>query len=115
MLAMAVYVLTVVGGAYFVNSQPPGLLRTLVALLPIIPAIFVVLAVVAAIRELDEMYRRIQFEAFAFAYAGMFLLLLFQTLMNRTSFLGPDPGVQILAMAVLWVLGIWLARRRYEG
>lgn len=63
---------------------------------------------------MDEMQRRIQLEAFQIAFAGLFLLLVTETLLNIGGTQPSHPGTYIAFMAALWLIGLGLARRKYE-
>lgn len=88
--------------------------EVLLALLPLVPGIFVVFIVVASIRQMDEMQRRIQLEALAYAFGILFLALLTETLLEISGRPASDPGVYILYMAAAWMIGQLLARWRYQ-
>ena len=116
-LAMLAYVAAVVIGVLVGRSAAPVGVRIALGLLPLIPGIFVVFAVVGAILAQDEMQQRIQLEALAFAFGGMFLLTLTESLLEplRVITASPfGPGIRMIGMSVLWVLGQFVARRRYE-
>ncbi|UYN92000.1 MAG: hypothetical protein KIT70_00545 [Anaerolineales bacterium] len=88
--------------------------RLPIILVPLIPGFLIVLSMLAAIRSMDEMQRRIQLEALGFAFAGMFMLLLTETLLAGV---GPQqaqgPGAYIFYMAMMWAVGLLVARRKY--
>jgi hypothetical protein len=98
----------------FAHGTVPTALRVPVALLPMVPLAVVAFAIVGAIRASDEMQRRIQFEALAFAFA-------FTALSTFSyGFLEVYAGLPHLSMfsvwpvmAVFWVIGRFIASRRY--
>ena len=112
-LSMGSYVVLVIAAGMVARTLEPGTLRTIVVLLPIVPGVFVVFSVVAAIRALDEFQQRIQLEAFAFAFGALFLLALTETFLDPLGIDPAPPGVRILEMSALWLIGLLLARRRY--
>ncbi|QYK51704.1 MAG: hypothetical protein KF701_04220 [Anaerolineales bacterium] len=63
---------------------------------------------------MDEMQRRIQLEAFQMAYVGIFLLLVTETLLSTGGTPPSHPGTYIAFMAAMWLIGLGLARRKYE-
>lgn len=84
------------------------------ALLPMIGSALVVWAIVRGIRRLDELQRRIQFEALSFAFAGTaFLTFGWGFLENAGQPKFPTFAIWPL-MGVLWVIGLAIARRRYR-
>ncbi|MCW5839289.1 MAG: hypothetical protein KIT29_05165 [Anaerolineales bacterium] len=89
--------------------------RLPILLLPLIPGFLIVLALLAAIRNMDEMQRRIQLEALGFAFAGMFMLLVTEALLNAGLAQSPAPaaGIYIFYMAMMWGVGLLVARRKY--
>lgn len=90
-------------------------LRLLIMLVPLVPGFLIVLSMVAAIRSMDEMQRRIQFEALGFAYAGMFMLLVTESLLGvmvPQQLQGPSAYIGYLS--ALWVIGLLVAQRKYQ-
>ncbi|MBX3045603.1 MAG: hypothetical protein KF698_01250 [Anaerolineales bacterium] len=63
---------------------------------------------------MDELQRRIQLEAFQMAYVGIFLLLVTETLLSIGGTPPSHPGTYIAFMAAMWLIGLGLARRKYE-
>lgn len=113
-LSMGAYILLTLLAVWFVRSASPiGLLQGIVTLLPVIPGIFVVLAVVGAIRTQDEMQQRISLEAVSLAFGLVFLLTLTESFLQMLGYTPVDPGVRLLAMGMLWALGVLIARRRF--
>lgn len=90
-------------------------LRLPLMLVPLVPGFLIVLSMVAALRSMDEMQRRIQFEALGFAYAGMFMLLVTESLLGV---MVPQPlqgpFAYIAYMSVLWLVGLQVAQRKYQ-
>lgn len=106
---IALLVLSLIAANLFPEYRLP------IILIPLIPGFLIVLSMLAAIRSMDEMQRRIQLEALGFAFAGMFMLLLTETLLAGV--LGPQqaqgPGAYIFYMAMMWAVGLLAARRKY--
>lgn len=90
--------------------------RLAIMLVPLVPGFLIVLSILAAIRNMDEMQRRIQLEALGFAFAGLFMLLVTEALLATAS--GPQPpsgpAIYIFYMAMMWAVGLLVARRKYE-
>ncbi len=87
------------------------------ALLPVLPFTFLLLAIAKGIRSLDELERRIQLEALAFAFPLTLILLLVLGLLELAIKLPPEDLSyrHVWAMLpVLYFLGLTLAKRRYQ-
>lgn len=94
-----------------VASEPLGLL---LALSPMLPALVILWAIVRAIRGLDEMQRKLQFEALVLAFAGTALITFSYGFLEGMGL----PRLSMFAvwplMAGLWVIGTLLGRLRYR-
>ncbi|QYK51703.1 MAG: hypothetical protein KF701_04215 [Anaerolineales bacterium] len=105
----ALLVLSLIAANLFPQFRLP------IILVPLIPGFLIVLSMLAAIRSMDEMQRRIQLEALGFAFAGMFMLLVTESLLAGAR--GPQPplgpGAYLLYMAMMWAVGLLVARRKY--
>jgi hypothetical protein len=88
-------------------------LRSLIAVIPVIPTTLGLVAIVRAIRRMDELERRIHFEAVAFAFAATALLTFTYGLLENLAFPRISLTWILPLMIVLWTLGQALARRRY--
>jgi uncharacterized membrane protein len=111
--SLAVYVLLLILSLIAARVVPQY--RLAIMLVPLIPGFLIVLALLAAIRNMDEMQRRIQLEALGFAFAGMFMLLVTEALLNAGLAQPPAPaaGIYIFYMAMMWGVGLLVARRKY--
>jgi O-antigen/teichoic acid export membrane protein len=114
-LAMVAYGVVLFLSIWLINANPTAPWRFAVALLPMLPAIGVLVAVLRQLRRMDELQRRIQFEALAFAFAGTALLTFGYGFVENV-------GLPHLSwfwvwpiMAVLWIVGTGLAARRYDA
>jgi hypothetical protein len=95
---------------------PP--LRTTVAFLPLPFFLLFLYFEIRLIRRFDELDQRIQLEALAFAFPSIVVVLMTLGLLQTAGFsLSPEDWsyrhVWLLAM-VLYVLGVGLARKRYQ-
>ncbi|MTH78383.1 hypothetical protein [Paracoccus aestuariivivens] len=88
--------------------------RTLIALAPMLPAIFVCVVVVRSIRCLDEMQRKLQFEALAAAFAGTALITFAYGFLEGVGY----PKLSMFAvwplMATIWFIGVMVGRLRFN-
>jgi hypothetical protein len=112
--AMLAYAVLVMAAVLLVRYHPTATWAVPVSLLPLVPGIFVVRSVIMGLGEMDELQRRIELDALATAFGGVFLLLLTETLLGIADIPALAPGIHILLMSPLWLLGKWLARRRYQ-
>ncbi|MFT3690685.1 hypothetical protein [Paenirhodobacter sp.] len=89
-------------------------LRILIALGPMLPAAFICAVVVRSLRHLDEMQRRLQFEALALSFAGTALVTFGYGFLEGEGF----PRISMFAvwplMGALWFIGVMLQRLRFK-
>ena len=99
------------------NTDPSPAMRLTYAALPVIPSILYLLAVVKAVRALDELHRRIQLEAVAFAFVATLVLSLSYGMLQKSGFFRGWAwnweGIWGL-MIVTWVAGQVIANRQYS-
>jgi hypothetical protein len=112
--SMAGYTVLVPVSIWLLRRCPPGPWRYPLAVLPVIPAIFAMWAVIRGVRSLDELQRRIQFEAIIFSFLATCLLTLTWGFLQNAGL----PQVDVLWVAplliVLWGLGLCLAHGKYQ-
>ena len=89
--------------------------RAPVALLPMIPALVGVATVAGTVSQEDELQQRITLEALSFAFGGTFVVTFSYGFLQA----GADfPALSWMwvwpVMAVLWIAGGLVARRRYR-
>lgn len=63
--------------------------------------------------EADELLRKIQLEALALGFAGGMVGALGYRLLERAGAPPADIGDVVVPMAVFYIVGIWLSKRRY--
>ncbi|WP_306151119.1 hypothetical protein [Roseovarius sp. MMSF_3281] len=99
---------TLAGG---IESQS---LRLLIALSPMLPSAFICGVVVLSIRNLDEMQRKLQFEALALSFAGTALITFGYGFLEGAGF----PKLSMFAvwplMATIWFIGVMIGRLRFR-
>ncbi|HEX8684166.1 MAG TPA: hypothetical protein VF707_17725 [Ardenticatenaceae bacterium] len=96
-------------------AAPP--LRVASALLPIPFFALWLLTIIRGIRELDELERRIQLEAVAFAFLLTLILLLTLSLLEIAVTLPPEDLSYRHVwpfLPIFYFLGVTIARRRYQ-
>lgn len=106
-------------GARFVMEAPsaPTWIRILAALAPTPIAAAALLSILRSARDLDELEKRIQLEALAFAFVLSMLLLMTLGLMELAITLNRNDWSyrHVWAMLpTLYLAGLVLARRRYS-
>ena len=88
--------------------------RDLVALSPMLPAAATAWIVLRELRRMDELQRRIQLEALGFSFAGTAILTFSYGFLEGLGY----PRLSMFSvwpiLAVLWGVGLALARRRYR-
>jgi hypothetical protein len=88
-----------------------------IVLIPVIPAALFLFFFIAEIRQADELHRRIQLEALAFAYPLVLLLLMTLGLLQLVIDLNPDDWSYRHVwqfVIVFYLAGLALATRRYQ-
>ncbi|MFI8480339.1 hypothetical protein ACIGCM_07190 [Pseudomonas sp. NPDC078700] len=114
--ALALYMLVLTASLLLlIQHQDSGLfLRVVITLAPVIPAGLMCWAIVRQLRRLDEMHLRIQFEALGFAFAASALLTFSYGFLENIG----APHIPWLwvwpVMAVMWMIGLLIARTRYQ-
>ena len=116
MSSIAAYAIVLIISILILNSAPKeAIWRPVVALLPMLPAVFVIIAVVHELKHIDELQQRIQLEALAIAFMGTAFLTFSYGFLENVGF----PHISWFAvwpiMAVLWLMGLVISRRRYGG
>ena len=112
---LAVYVLALLGSIELlthVDIARPW--RDLIALCPMIPAATMAWVILREMHRMDELQRRIQLEALGFAFAGTAILTFSYGFLEGLGY----PRLSMFSvwplLAVLWVVGLAMARRRYQ-
>lgn len=114
--AMLAYAVVLLVAMTLVNNTDAGSgWRVPLALVPMVPLVFALFAFVRYLGRMDELQRRVQLEALAFAFGGTALLTFgYGFLQSVAGF----PQVNWFAvwpiMAVLWLAGKARADRRYK-
>jgi hypothetical protein len=88
--------------------------RYLVAILPMFPGAFIVFGIMRAVRQLDEMERRILLEAAAFGFAFTLFWLLSQGLLGLAGVPQPSGIIIAAVMSFTLVMGKIIGNWRYK-
>ena len=88
--------------------------RDLVALSPMLPAAAMAWVILRELRRMDELQRRIQLEALGFSFAGTAILTFSYGFLEGLGYPKLSMFIVWPILATLWILGLVLARRRYQ-
>jgi hypothetical protein len=88
--------------------------RDLVALSPMLPAAATAWVVLRELRRMDELQRRIQLEALGFSFAGTAILTFSYGFLEGLGYPRLSMFTVWPLLAGLWIVGLVLARRRYQ-
>lgn len=95
-------------------------LKVMVTLTPAIPGLLYLRRGLKLIRSMDELQRRIQFEAWLFAAVGTVVVSAIINVLNANGIIwewfphGLEIGGTYLVMFFMWCLGVSVANRRYQ-
>ena len=113
LIALLAYAILLAATGYIVDANRDAAWRYAVAVLPMIPAAFVAVAWVRYYRTVDELQQRIALEALAFAFGGTALITFGYGFLDAAGLPRISWWWVWPVMAVLWIIGGWLARRRW--
>jgi len=112
---LAVYALLLVGSIELLqNAKIAAPWRDLVALCPMLAALAMAWVILRELRRMDELQRRIQLEALGFSFAGTAILTFSYGFLEGLGYPRLSMFTVWPILAVLWVVGLALARRRYQ-
>ena len=113
--ALAVYGVMLVGSIQLLTHMDVARpWRDLIALSPMLPAAATAWVVLRELRRMDELQRRIQLEALGFAFAGTAILTFSYGFLEGLGYPRLSMFTVWPLLAVLWIVGLVLARRRYQ-
>jgi hypothetical protein len=95
----------------------PTALQVAVALIPVAPFVFFVQRFIAHLRNLDELHRRVHFEALAFAFPVAMLLLMTLGLLERGHLVSAEKWSYRQVwyyLPLFYLIGIAISWRRYR-
>lgn len=111
--SMLAYVVVLLISISIINQNPTAPWRFALALAPVIPAFFALLAFVRYLGRMDELQRRIQFEAFGLSFGATGILTFAYGFLENVGF----PQINLIwvlpLMIALWGIGVAIASRRY--
>ncbi|MCV2367895.1 hypothetical protein [Roseateles oligotrophus] len=115
-LALLGYATLLIGSITWLNANATlaSPWRDLIALSPMLPGALMVWVILRQLRRLDELQQRVQFEAFALAFAGTAFVTFSYGFLEGLGYPRLSMFVVWPLMAALWMLGLVLAARRYK-
>ena len=112
--SMAAYTVMVPVSIRLLKGHEHTPLGYTIAFLPIIPSALAMWAFMRMFRGLDELQRRIQFEAVAFSFLATCLITLTWAFQQNAGLPRFDVSWVAPLLILLWGLGLGIAKRRYE-
>lgn len=112
--SMAAYTAMVAVSVWLLRHHEHSPLSYLFAVLPVICSAFAVWAAIRFFRGLDELQRRLQFEAMAFSFLGTCLISLNWGVLEKAGLPHPDVVWITLLLMALYCIGLCIASRRYQ-
>mgnify|MGYP001803466340 CR=1 FL=1 len=97
----------------FAGGIDGTVMRVLVSLSPMLPVVFICGVVVRNIRRLDEMQRKLQFEAIVMAFAATALITFGYGFLEGAGLPKLSMFVVWPLMATFWVIGVIAGRLRF--
>ena len=113
--ALVVYGLMLVGSIELLTRVPVAApWRDVIALSPMLACAAAAWVILRELRRMDELQRRIQLEALGFAFAGTALLTFSYGFLEGLGYPRLSMFTVWPVMAALWIVGLLMARRRYQ-
>jgi hypothetical protein len=112
--AMAAYSVMVPVSVWLLKGHEHTPIGYAIAFLPIIPSALAVWAFMRMFGGLDELQRRIQFEAVAFSFLATCLITLTWAFQQNAGLPRFDVSWVAPLLIMLWGVGLGVAKRRYE-
>jgi hypothetical protein len=113
-VAMVAYVVVLLTSVWLLNRDPLSPWRLAIALAPVIPAIFALVAFVRFLGRMDELQRRIQFDAIALSFGATAILTFAYGFLEGVGFPHLSWIWILPLMVMLWGLGAAIASMRYR-
>ena len=111
--AMVAYVILLIISIYVLQANPTAPWRGAVAVLPAVPTVLALLIFIRFLGQMDELQRRIQFDAVAFAAWATAILTFTWGLLENAGF----PHISLIwvlpLMTALWGIAAGVSAARY--
>ncbi len=113
-VSLLAYVIVLIISVILLASLDIGpISRALFSLMPVIPGLAICRAIVRQLRRVDELQRKIQFEALGLAFAATVITTFSYGFLENVGF----PKLTMFAvwplMAAFWIIGYIISSRRY--
>lgn len=113
-IAMLGYCITLIIAVTIAERIESSTAKVVIILTPIVPILFGMRAFIEMIRALDELQRKIHFEAFAFSM-GVTGIITFTSGLVESQGFDTFGVIWVFPMLIaFWGVGLSIARRRYE-
>lgn len=113
-ISMVGYVVVLLIMVFILDEISNDVLRIIAALMPVIPVLYGLSAFIKYLRSMDELQRKINFEAFGFSIAVTGVLTFSLGFLEVAGF----PTLNLLwvfpMLIAFWGIGLQIAKRRYE-
>jgi len=103
-----------VSNAILMQVHVHGVVRQAIALLPMLPALLVCWAILRQLRRLDELQRRLQFEALSMSFAATALLTFSYGFLEGVGYPRLSMFVVWPTMCAFWIIGVGIGSWRYR-
>tara|TARA_R110002012_G_scaffold234226_1_gene407770 strand:+ start:435 stop:800 length:366 start_codon:yes stop_codon:yes gene_type:complete len=110
--SLMAYLLVLIYSLTLLNNQVAW--PILVSLMPVVPALGVCWVIVRGVRRMDELQRKIHFEAMVIAFAAVALLTFSYGFLENVGFPKMTMFVVWPLMATFWVIGTIISSLRYR-
>ncbi len=115
-IAMAVYTILVVTSQQILNTLSDSIWRYPVALLPVVPLLVVFWLFLVYLREMDELLRRIQFEAFGISLGATLIFTITWGFLEAADLLPNFPTIMVGPLMIFaWGIGSFITQRHYNA
>jgi hypothetical protein len=112
--AIGAYTVLLTASIIILRLIPTGFWRYVITLLPMIPLFWLLGAITRQMARLDELERKIQFEALGFAFAGTAMLTFSYGFLQNAGLPALSWFFVWPLMAILWIIGLFLSVRKYR-
>lgn len=110
--AIAVYAIVLTASLLLLDTDLDQPWRTVAALVPVVPVVYLVWLVVDRVRSLDEYWQQVHLTALPIAFLGSLVVAFTWGFLENAGFPPFDGFGMFSIMAGLYLLGLWVARRR---
>ena len=113
-ISMTLYAVVLIASLYMIKDMDRGLLRAFIALLPVVPVTYSGFAFVSLLGKLDEMQRKIHFEAFGISIAATGIVTFSLAFLEKAGYPTIDLFWVLPLLIGFWGVGVAITQRRYS-